>query len=185
MPLLKWMEMCFNSFLVFSEFFSIQFRSNLCRWSPRLVFFLLWSRFIYQAQNNTFEPICVYVFCLLQDGAEIVESTSRGKVVSTLDPYTNGWIDLGTFQGKTYIFLWWEQPKNWIVELATIYCVNNSKLAKRYITLQLNFCFYIPHPKLQISFPDKLCAYFKNLKTTTHFSNQKQVATISDNKYMK
>ena len=36
----------------------------------------------------------------------MVESTSRGKVVSTLDPYTNGWIDLGTFQGKTYIFLW-------------------------------------------------------------------------------
>ena len=38
------------------------------------------------------------LFC--QNGAKIVESSVRGKVASTKEGGSNGWIDLGNFTGK-------------------------------------------------------------------------------------
>ena len=44
---------------------------------------------------------------LPQDGAVIVESASRGRVVSTRNLITNvnGWIDLGDYKGTKLNFL--------------------------------------------------------------------------------
>jgi len=63
---------------------------------PRSYSFLKWQ--IYSTFDSEVFIYTRVLFC--QNGAKIVESSVRGKVASTKEGGSNGWIGLGNFTGK-------------------------------------------------------------------------------------